>query len=275
MENNKIISVVIPCYNQAEFLPETLDSLIAQDYGGWEGIIVNDGSLDNTEEVALAYLKKDHRLRYIKKENGGLSSARNCGVEHALGEFILPLDSDDIIKPEYLSKAIEAFEREPRLKLVYCLGYCFGVVAELWDLVYKDYSSLLLQNSIFCSAIYRKKDWLQIGGYDEGMKKGFEDWEFFIRLLDDDSLVYQIPTPLFYYRTKEVSMITATRAKDVRMALEDYIYMKHRDKYESHFGGLFDVHREMVKLKRKNDKYKNKWYRRFFYKYIKSNLRKF
>ena len=109
MENNKIISVVIPCYNQAEFLPETLDSLIAQDYRDWEGIIVNDGSLDNTEEVALTYLKKDRRLKYIKKENGGLSSARNCGIEHASGEFILPLDSDDIIKPEYLSKAIEAF----------------------------------------------------------------------------------------------------------------------------------------------------------------------
>ena len=65
-------------------------------------------------------------------------------------------------------------------------------------------------------------------------------------------------------------MVTATRTKEVRMALEDYIYVKHRDKYVSHFGGLFDVHRKMVKYKRKIDKHKNKWYRRFFYKYIKN-----
>lgn len=274
MENKKIVSVVIPCYNQAEFLPETLDSLIAQEYENWEGIIVNDGSSDNTEEVALAYLKKDIRLRYIKKENGGLSSARNCGISHAIGEYILPLDSDDIIRPEYIKEAIKAFEKEPHLKLVYCLGYCFGVVTELWDLVYTDYSSLLLQNSIFCSAIYRKKDWQKIGGYDELMRKGFEDWEFFIRLLDDNSLVYQIPIPLFYYRTKEVSMVTATRTREARMALEDYIYIKHRDKYESHFGGLFDVHRELVKCRKKIDRHKNKWYRRFFYKYIKRDLKR-
>ena len=77
MDNKKLVSVVIPCYNQAEYLPETLDSLIAQNYKNWEGIIVNDGSPDNTEEIALAYLEKDQRFKYFSKENGGLSSARN------------------------------------------------------------------------------------------------------------------------------------------------------------------------------------------------------
>lgn len=272
MDNKKLVSVVIPCYNQAEYLSETLDSLIAQNYKNWEGIIVNDGSPDNTEEIALAYLEKDQRFKYFLKENGGLSSARNYGVKHASGEFILPLDSDDIIKPEYLEKAVEAFEKEPHLKLVYCLGYCFGVTTGLWDLVYKNYEALLLRNSIFCSAMYRKSDWLQIGGYDEQMLKGFEDWEFFIRLLDDNSPVYQIPLPLFYYRTKAVSMITPTRTKEARMVLEDYIYTKHKDRYMSHFGGALDAYRDLLGCKKKIDKYKNKWYRRFFYKYIKGNI---
>lgn len=271
--NSIKVSVVIPCYNQAEYLPETLDSLIAQNYKEWEGIIVNDGSPDNTEEVALSYVAKDERFKYFKKENGGLSSARNYGIQLALGTFILPLDSDDIIKPEYIEKAIEAFEQNPSLKLVYCLGYCFGVTTGLWDLVYKDYQSLLLRNSIFCSAMYRKKDWELMGGYDEQMLKGFEDWEFFIRLLDDDSLVYQIPIPLFYYRTKEVSMVTPTRTIEARMALEDYIYMKHKSKYHSHFGGALDAYRELVGCRRKIYKYKNKWYRRLFYKYIKKQQR--
>lgn len=272
--NNRKVSVVIPCYNQAGYLPETLDSLIAQNYANWEGIIVNDGSLDNTEEVALLYLEKDKRLKYVFKENGGLSSARNYGIKQALGEYILPLDSDDIIKSEYIEKAIEAYERNPRLKLVYCLGYCFGVTTELWDLVYKGYESLLLRNSIFCSALYRRSDWEEIGGYDEQMRKGFEDWEFFIRLLDDESMVYQIPIPLFYYRTKAVSMVTHTRTKEARIALENYIFAKHKDKYLSHFGGVFDAYRDLIGCRKKIDKYKNKWYRRFFYKYIKIHFKK-
>lgn len=273
-KNNKLVSVVIPCYNQSDYLPETLDSLINQSYKNWEGIIVNDGSPDNTEEVALTYLKKDKRLKYFRKANGGLSSARNYGIECALGDFILPLDSDDIIKPEYLEKAVDAFEKDPSLKLVYCLGYCFGVTTGLWDLVYIDYKSLLLRNSIFCSAMYRKRDWAHINGYDEQMLKGFEDWEFFIRLLNDDSKVYQIPVPLFYYRTKSVSMVTATRTKEARMDLEDYIFLKHKDKYIFHFGGVFDAYRELIECRKKIDRYKNKWYRRLFYKYVKANLNK-
>lgn len=74
---------------------------------------------------------------------------------------------------------------------------------------------------------------MAIGGYDENMRKGHEDWEFFIRLLDENSLVYQIPSPLFYYRVKEQSMITAAKQADVFNETEFYIYSKHRTLYAS------------------------------------------
>ena len=102
-----MVSVIVPCYNQAIYLPEALNSLLAQTYQCWEAIVVNDGSPDETEKVALEYTWKDSRIKYVFKENGGLSSARNKGIELAQGEFILPLDADDIIHPEYMEKAME------------------------------------------------------------------------------------------------------------------------------------------------------------------------
>ncbi|HEY5464299.1 MAG TPA: glycosyltransferase family A protein [Hanamia sp.] len=91
------ISVIIPCYNQAHFLNESVGSVLAQTYTNWECIIVNDGSTDNTESVALAFTEKDSRIKYIEKENGGLSSARNKGLDEAAGDYIQFLDSDDMI----------------------------------------------------------------------------------------------------------------------------------------------------------------------------------
>lgn len=104
------ISVIVPCYNQAQFLPETLDSVLAQTHENWECIIVNDGSTDNTEEVALKYCKQDERFVYLSKKNGGLSSARNAGLDVAQGEYIQLLDSDDILLPRKFEVQLEDLE---------------------------------------------------------------------------------------------------------------------------------------------------------------------
>ena len=94
---NPLISVIVPCYNQAQYLDECLQSVLNQIYTDWECIIVNDGSPDHTEEVAKKWLEKDSRFRYIYKETGGLSSARNAGIKIAKGEWIQFLDCDDFI----------------------------------------------------------------------------------------------------------------------------------------------------------------------------------
>lgn len=271
--NKGLVSVIIPCYKQAVYLPEALDSLVGQTYQHWEAIVVNDGSPDDTEKVALEYTRKDARIKYVFKENGGLSSARNAGIAYASGEFILPLDADDLIQPLYMEKAMEAFEKEPHLKLVFCQGFLFGAVTKLWELEYKGYKELLLGNSIFCSAFFRRSHSLEIGNYDEQMLKGHEDWEFYIRLLAGESPVYQIPAPLFHYRIKESSMITMAKQVDVFRETEFYIYAKHRDIYASYFGGgILDMIREVLYLRKKREAYKNKWYRRVFKEYIKKYI---
>lgn len=97
MKENIKISVIVPCYNQAKFLPETLDSVLAQTFQNWECIIVNDGSTDDTKEIAEIFCAKDKRFNYYQKVNAGLSAARNSGLDIATGDYIQFLDSDDIL----------------------------------------------------------------------------------------------------------------------------------------------------------------------------------
>ncbi len=88
MKSSLLVSVIIPCFNQGNFLSESLDSVLTQTYPHWECIIVNDGSPDNTDDIAQLYCNKDKRFRYLQKKNGGLSSARNAGLKVMLGEYV-------------------------------------------------------------------------------------------------------------------------------------------------------------------------------------------
>lgn len=99
---NPLISVIVPCYNQALYIDECLQSVYDQTYPNWECIIVNDGSSDNTEEIAKEWVRKDSRFEYVYKENGGLSSARNAGLDISKGEFVYFLDSDDCVDNKVL-----------------------------------------------------------------------------------------------------------------------------------------------------------------------------
>ena len=133
-EKNKaqpLISVIVPCYNQAQYLDECLQSVLEQTYQNWECIIVNDGSPDNTEEVVKKWTEKDPRFKYLKKENGGLSSARNAGIKAAEGEWILPLDADDKIGDRYLELAEKEFGES--YTVIYCKAEKFCVQQVVWD----------------------------------------------------------------------------------------------------------------------------------------------
>jgi glycosyltransferase involved in cell wall biosynthesis len=105
------ISVIISCYNQAHFLDDSIGSVIAQTYRNWECIIVNDGSTDDTEKVALEITRKDNRVKYVKKENEGLSSARNAGLNVAKGAYIQFLDADDALHPKKLEKHLALIKK--------------------------------------------------------------------------------------------------------------------------------------------------------------------
>lgn len=114
-----LVSVVIPCYNYARFLKETVQSVIDQTYTQWECIIVDDGSTDDTKQVAAELCGKDTRIVYIHQHNQGLSSARNTGIKAARGEYIQLLDSDDLIAPEKFHDQVKCFEADEGTDMVY------------------------------------------------------------------------------------------------------------------------------------------------------------
>ncbi|MFV0140396.1 glycosyltransferase family 2 protein [Empedobacter falsenii] len=230
-----LISVIVPCYNQAQYMDECLQSVLDQTYHNWECIMVNDGSPDHTDEVALQWTEKDSRFIYLKKENGGLSSARNAGIEIAKGEWILPLDCDDKIGSQYLELASAQFDKD--YTIIYCEAEFFGDKEGKWELPKFLMLELAKGNPIFCSAFYRKSSWRIVGGYDINMIYGLEDWEFWLSILNYQSKVFKIPKTLFFYRVKQQSMITELTLEKKNKMLY-YIEKKHIDFFHQQLGSI-------------------------------------
>ncbi|WP_312321547.1 glycosyltransferase family A protein [Soonwooa sp.] len=230
MTPNQLISIIVPCYNQSQYLDECLQSVLDQTYQNWECIIVNDGSKDDTEEIALKWIVKDNRFKYISKENGGVASARNYGIRKCKGEWILPLDGDDKINIEYLSKAQTFFTKD--IDLIYSNSEFFGEVTGVWNLENYNYFNLLQSNMIFCSAFFRKTSWEKASGYDPKLIYGYEDWEFWISILNENSKVIKLDYLGFYYRRKlESRDILINKDVTKKDKSYNYIYTKHLDKY--------------------------------------------
>lgn len=228
------VSIIVPCYKQAHFLNESLQSVLSQNYTNWECIIVNDGSPDDTESVAQKWCTRDNRFKYLKKENGGLSSARNAGITISKGEYILPLDADDILHKDYLKLLVPELQQNPSLAIVSCYSNFF--IENISNIIHQQkpvgttYHALLYENNMMASSLYHKKYWEEVGGYDETMKHGFEDWEFWIAITKKDREFKFIQEFLFYYRKSKHSMLIDTLNDHVESNME-YVFKKHKEIY--------------------------------------------
>lgn len=247
------VSIIIPCYNQAQYLDEALQSVLEQTYSNWECIVVNDGSFDKTGEIANEWVAKDTRFVYLKKENGGLSSARNYGIDQAKGEFILPLDADDKIAPNYIELALSSFQEDNSLKVVYCKAEKFGQENGLWSLPPFSLYDLARCNMIFCSSVFRKEDWKLVGGYDVNMIYGLEDWEFWIAILKNGGEVKCLDAVGFYYRIRGNSMARVINLEE-RDYTERYVFNKHFAFYQSNYDSL-NKNRKKMQYKLKSEKF--------------------
>ena len=204
--NNNIkdskVSILIPLYNAEKYISETIDSVLNQKYENWECIIVNDGSTDNSEKIVLEKIKGNSKFKYLIEENGGPGKARNYAASVATGKYLLFLDADDIILEDYLLDGVNFLDNNNDYILFYGRANTFwdDGTEKLWPLrKFKDMKNFLMGNCIYCTAMVRKKDFDAIGGFDEDLK-AFEDWEFFIRLLDRNPKVFREDKILFKYR---------------------------------------------------------------------------
>ena len=202
-----LISVIIPCYNQARYLGEAVTSIVGQSYENWEILIVNDGSTDNTHPVAVQIINHypNKPIRLIDKKNGGVADSRNRGIETANGTWILPLDADDKFKPSFLEKAVSAIEEDSNLNLIFSNVRQFGAQNGAW--VPNEYSELKIieENCFPYASLFKKSIWLNIGGYSQVLGKvmQLEDWDFWIRASRMGINAHRIPEQLFLYRVHD------------------------------------------------------------------------
>lgn len=203
------ISVIIPCYNLGAYIDEAVDSVLAQTFQNFEIIVVDDGSTDPyTMRLMENYIRP--KTKVIRTKNQGPATARNVGITHALGEYILPLDADDKIGKCYLAKASMILDGNPEIGIVYCRARFFGSSEEEWQLEPFSIETMLTKNVIFATALFRRSSWQKVGGYNPLMVHGYEDYDFWISLLDREKVgVYRVNEILFYYRVRENSRNSA------------------------------------------------------------------
>ena len=231
----KKISVIIPVYNVKPcYINDAINSALAQTYKNIEIIVVNDGS---TDKETLEYLETINNplIKVINQENKGLGGARNTGIKNASGDYILPLDADDIIDKTYIEKAYNIIDNISEIGIVYCKAYLFGTKAGEWTLPDYKFPDILLDNCIFCSALFRKSDWEKVGGYKQEMRYGYEDYEFWLSLIETGSKVFKIPEVLFYYRQHETSMLTELDKNNEKIEFSlRQIKTFHKDLYDKY-----------------------------------------
>lgn len=222
------VSVVVPCYNGGRYIPQLLDSLARQTFRDFEIIIVDDGSTDESTQTALAAL--DPSIRVIRQANKGLSAARNTGIAASRAELVVPLDCDDTFAPPFIGEAVELIRTAPAdVAMVLCHMTLLGAAKGELERHFNRFD-LLFTNPIPSAVLLRKESWLAAGGYDENMRDGYEDWEFYLRLMLRGYRGITIPKPYMNYLISTGGMLF-NQASGQHAAIWHRIRRKHADAF--------------------------------------------
>lgn len=232
-----LVSIIIPCYNQARFLSDALDSALAQEYDALEIIVVNDGSTDDFETRSAPY-QNDARVKIINQENRGLPAARNRGIRESRGEYLKFLDADDWLVPTAIAKQVAAFHANPTLGLVYCDLVRVNARGEQID----DYAAAnarrILNGNILPSLIVggyftphtvlvRRTILEQVGVFNESLKS-VEDVELWMRIMCEGYAAHFVSEKLAYYRLHDTNMSSDTPVmRDAQQRVLDLITTRY------------------------------------------------
>jgi len=238
-----MVSIIIPTYNYAHYLNETLQSVSEQTYTNWECIVIDDGSTDNTSEIVNEFIKKDNRFQYKHQQNKGVSAARNLGIKTSKGDYIQFLDGDDLLQTNKIKSQIEIFNKEPTVDIVYNDVRFFD-----------DGNSKLLRPSlknnkpddwlpkfsakgkaiveafskinflVMNSPLIKKSTFEKVGYFDQTMK-ALEDWDFWMRCALENCFFYYNGNENTFalVRSHQGSLSTETK----KMNAGHFIFLKH------------------------------------------------
>src|SRR5579862_8383696 len=224
-----LISIVIPAYNPAAFLLEAIASASTQTHPNIEIVVVNDGT-DEAEGLAVLEQASALVTTYIEQPNRGLGAARNAGFRASHGEYVVPLDADDLLQPTYAAECLLAL-RDSDAAFAYSDFQVFGTKTYQEQPGGYNLYRLLDRNYLTYAALIRKQDWTNSGPYDESLKCfGYEDWEFWLRLGAAGRYGRYVPKSLFRYRKHGTSLIDFAQARHLEFTT--YIQSLHPELYE-------------------------------------------
>ncbi|MEB3233452.1 MAG: glycosyltransferase [Leptolyngbyaceae bacterium] len=218
MVNDPLVSVIIPAYNAEAFIAQTLQSVITQTYRHIEVIVVDDGSQDNTVNLVRQIIASDGRVKLLQQPNGGVAAARNLAITHAQGEFIAPVDADDIWYPANLERQVQCFQQgSPHIGLVYSWSVDIDERGELLggfrasNIQGNVYNTLICHNFLgnASASMMRRSCLEQVGLYDSELRsqkaQGCEDWDLYLRIASQYEFAV-VPELLVGYRKLTTSM---------------------------------------------------------------------
>jgi GT2 family glycosyltransferase len=227
----------MPCLNHGNFLEEAIGSVVAQTFSDWEIIVVDDGSTDPSTLACLQALKAPN-TQVLCTEHRGLPAARNLAASHASGSLFCALDADDRLAPAWFEKGVAALDADPKLAFVSHWLQAFGDETWTWTPASCDLPALLARNTVNGAALVRRDAFTAVGGYDESMREGCEDWDLWLRLVERGLRGAIIPEILFDYRRSSFSMSRTMTADDAYRQPLRQLVQKHEAFYRAH---LVDV----------------------------------
>lgn len=213
------VTIVTACYNDGAYLLESVTSTLAQTHADLEVIVVDDGS---TDPLTLKVLKEVEHMgaQVIHQRNQGLPGARNTAITAARGTYILPVDADDTVEPEYAALAAVELDRRPDLGIVYTRADQFGAVTGPWELGQFDVGIMLTGNQIPACSMFRKEDWVTVGGYH---KVRLEDYDLWLSILELGRSAYRLDQVNYHYRQRSDSITGGMSEDDTVRALAEVI----------------------------------------------------
>ncbi|ACZ21109.1 glycosyl transferase [Sanguibacter keddieii DSM 10542] len=230
------VGVVVTAYDQGRTVEDAVLSVLAQSHPVDEVVVVDDGSTAPESLEVLAGLPRlggtAPVVRVLHQPNGGVSAARNTGIAASGTEVVAVLDGDDLWEPTFVEKTLALLADDSTVAASSWLSM-FGVAQGVVEPTGGTVEAFLPRNAAPASALFRRAHWGEAGGYDESMRQGFEDWDFFLRLLRrDGSRVAVVPEPLLRYRTHPAS--ANVRSMEDRLARYAQVVANHRETFTAH-----------------------------------------
>lgn len=251
------ISVLMPCFNHGAFIDEAIQSVLDQTFSDAEIVVVDDGSTDPATVERLGSLRAP-RTTVLRTGNRGLPAARNLAARHATGTLFCALDADDRLDPCWFERAVALLDDRTDLAFVSHWLRTFGDETWTWSPTSCELPALLARNTVNGAALVRREAFEAVGGYDESMREGCEDWDFWLRLVERGLHGAIIPEVLFHYRRRPSSMSRSmTSGAAYERALRTLVE-KHESPYRAHLidvlvagaGESFHLQREVSEMQR-------------------------